>query len=244
MPKSAPIIAQLLKDVEAWASTYASLLSDERDMQVQLAMYLANCGWVVHTEYRVPLRELTGRLGLPFKPEEKDPRFPWPNDISVDIVAERDGEFAAVELKYATRPIEQTEKIFDENLRDPKSQILKDQGAADLVMYNYWKDVRRIEALTSAFPALKGGVALIISNNRAFRTKPEGTPSYLGYSTFEGNTIGSGMLRWGDKAESISQSHPDFELTGQYLCHWLPTAMPFKSKTRPAETFHYLISIV
>lgn len=242
--KRADIVEQLRADVEAWASTYAKLLSDERDMQVQLAMELTRRGWTVHTEYRVPLPELTERPGLAHKATKGNPRYPWDNDISVDIAAERNGEFAAIELKYATKPIKNAETIFNEALKDKNSQILKDQGAADIVMYNYWKDVRRIEALTSGFAALKGGVALIITNNRTFIKKPDGAPSYIEYATFESNAVGPGLLKWGNKAATIKESHPDMELANRYPCHWKPTAMPFESKSKPAEKFQYMISTI
>lgn len=244
MPKQTEIVEQLKADVETWVSTFTGLLSDERDMQVRLAIWLSKLGWTVHTEYRVPLPELTGRKGLAFGAKSGDPRFPWPNDISVDIVAERNDEFVALELKYATRPIAEKEKIFSESMLDPDSQILKDQGAADLVMYNYWKDVRRIEALTSAFPALMGGLALIVSNNRTFWQPRDGSPSYIEFATSNGSSIGPGMLRWGYKADTIKQSHPDMELANKYSCRWKPTAMPYRSVSRSADIFHYMIATI
>lgn len=245
MGERASIIERLRKDVEAWASNCDTLLTGERDMQIRLAIWLEKeCGWKVHTEYRVPLPELTQRQGIACNARKGDKAFPWPNDISVDIVVECGKEYAALELKYATRPVDAGESIFNEPLMDANSQILKDQGAADLVMYNYWKDVRRIEALTSAFSALKGGVALIITNNHTFIKKPEGTPSYMAFATYEGNKVGPGELRWGGKAQTIMQSHPAMELKGWYPCTWRRTKMPYVSADRSKETFHYMISTI
>ena len=73
-------------------------MRNEREMQVRLALHLMHLKKTghydnVHVEYPVPLQVLKK-----FYPNVgKQNEFPWKNDIYIDIVVEKDGQFAAVE---------------------------------------------------------------------------------------------------------------------------------------------------
>lgn len=137
------LVSVLRGDIERFLNTNTELMFNERDLQVRVATWLRDSGHYdkVDMEYAVPKEELEAR-GL----ELKTPSFPWNNDLSIDVVVERLGEFAAVELKYATRPVDVKIDRFGEPLRT-NCLIVKEQAVSDLIMYNYWKDVRRVEAL-------------------------------------------------------------------------------------------------
>ncbi len=145
------LVSVLRGDIERFLNTNTELMFNERDLQVRVATWLRDSGHYdkVDMEYAVPKEELEAR-GL----ELKTLSFPWNNDLSIDVVVERLGEFAAVELKYATRPVDVKIHRFGEPLRT-HCLIVKNQAASDLIMYNYWKDVRRIEAL-ALFLAIGG----------------------------------------------------------------------------------------
>ncbi len=236
------LVSVLRGDIERFLNTNTELMFNERDLQVRVATWLRDSGHYdkVDMEYAVPKEELEVR-GL----ELKTLSFPWNNDLSIDVVVERLGEFAAVELKYATRPVDVKIDRFGEPLRT-HCLIVKNQAASDLIMYNYWKDVRRIEALTQCYPAVKGGVALIVTNNVTYWREPRTDSGYRAFSTYDGNTRSPGLLQWDtDIAESVRRTHPDFELRGTYPCRWADTAVNARSAVgREKAPFRYMLSVV
>ena len=171
------LVSVLRGDIERFLNTNTELMFNERDLQVRVATWLRDSGHYdkVDMEYAVPKEELEVR-GL----ELKTPSFPWNNDMSIDVVVERLGEFAAVELKYATRPVDVKIDRFGEPLRT-HCLIVKNQAAIDLIMYNYWKDVRRVEALAQCYPAVKGGVALIVTNSATYWREPRPGSGYRAF---------------------------------------------------------------
>ncbi len=244
----AGLLALLKAEILAWIEQNESLLTNERDMQVKLAKFLElNRNFdEVFTEYRVPLSELKAR-GIPVEPNPRmarelapNPLFPWNNQMSVDIVVEKDGLFAAVELKYATRPVDGVETLFGEPMLT-EAKILKNQAASNLTMYNYWKDVRRIEMLSAIYANVVGGFALIIANSHDYWCAPTGEAKYLNFSLHEGNTVGGGLLAWnGIPSPVIVKAYPPFTMTGSYRCHWSDTCIPLRADN--GDRFRYLIT--
>ena len=241
IPKSnTTLLAILHQDCKNWLDGHQTLIANERDMQVMLADFLKHSSHytMVDTEYRVPLPELTAR-GV--KPGSRS--FPWENQVSVDIVVEREGKFAAIELKYATTTVDYEFTLFGEKMRRKESQIVKNQAASNLTMYNYWKDVRRIETLSRVFEHVVGGVAIIITNNHTYWIPPRADSNYSNFSMHDGNTIGGGPMTWpAGVAPSIIKKHPDFELTDSYTCHWQETKI--KVKATNGDPFRYCISTI
>ena len=236
-------LVQLLRiDLEAFLAANEELMFNERDLQVRVATWLRDSGHYddVDMEYAVPKKELKER-GV----EMKTPSFPWDNDLSIDVVVEKNDEYAAVELKYATRPVDAKIDRFGEPMKT-SCLIVKDQSANDIVMYNYWKDVRRVETLARCYPKVKGGVALLVTNSVIFWNEPRQDSGYRAFSTYEGHIFRPGLLEWDkDTAASVLCSHPDFELSGIYSCHWMDTAITARSvKGREKAPFRYLLSVV
>lgn len=230
----------LQRDSEQWIEQVDCLISNERDMQVMIADYLRHTGHytMVDTEYRVPLPELQARGVRP-----GTQAFPWENQLSIDVVVELDGRFAAIELKYATATVDHAFTLFGEAMRDPDSQIVKNQAASNLTMYNYWKDVRRIETLAHVFSQVDGGVAIIITNNRTYWKAPRTDANYANFSMHEGNTVGRGPMTWpAGVADTITKSHPDFQLTDAYTCRWHDTHITVKAAN--GDPFRYCIATI
>jgi len=222
-------------DVRSWLASVREYFTNERHLQVELAIYLEDTGHYarVYTEYRVPLDEIYARRQQ-WKPRsisDKPLSFPWPNQISLDIVVlGHAGRFAAVELKYATRCIDGRESLFGEPMLTD-SPILKNQAANNLTMYNYWKDVRRLEAMAEIYDNVDGGIALIVGNSRDLWEKPRGGALYTPFSTHEGRSFEAGEHRWPDAvADSIKSGHPDFANRGSYVCSWQDTAIERTAK--------------
>ena len=245
------MINELRQDCEDWISDLTEVMRNEREMQVRLAVYLKEKGHYdnVHVEYPVPLQVLKK-----FYPNVgKQNEFPWQNDIYVDIVVEKDGQFVAVELKYATRAISVQPGVFYQ-LVPANIKIIKNQEASNITMYNYWKDVHRIEALTH-IPKVIGGVAIILTNNKLYWEKPKHNPAYSNFSTAEGRTVKEKMT-WNTKnngedvSKEISGGHPNFQIDGSYECHWDDTKITVKDaqgnslEKKNPDWFRYMITEV
>ena len=120
------------KAVLAFLESNNDLLFNERDFQMHLAAWLRNSSNAyddVDVEYYVPKDELEG--------------YVWDSELRLDIVVKKNDEFCPVELKYKTKKVERRIARFDEML-DDSIVIMKNQGAQDLGMYDFWKDVRRL----------------------------------------------------------------------------------------------------
>ena len=245
------MINELMQDCKDWISDLTEVMRNEREMQVRLAMYLKKTRHYdnVHVEYPVPLQVLKK-----FYPNVgKQNEFPWKNDIYVDIVVEKDGQFVAVELKYATRAISVQPGVFYQPV-PANIKIIKNQEASNITMYNYWKDVHRIEALTH-IPKVIGGVAIILTNNKLYWEKPKHNPAYSNFSTAEGRTVKEKMT-WNTKnngedvSKEISGGHPNFQIDGSYECHWDDTKITVKDtqgnslEKKSPDWFRYMITEV
>ena len=157
----------------------------------------------------------------------------------IDIVVEKDGEFFPIELKYATRSIDDPYLIFGE---DPAKSSLSDKAANDIIMYHYWKDVRRLEILSKLFKNVAGGISLLIANPKVYFEEPRLQAGYRRFSTHEGNKVGAGLLDWEGKiGEHVRSNYPAFFLDGCYTCHW--GKMPIKAtRNGKEEMFKYLLT--
>ena len=235
------LMSQLRNDVEDFIRTNSDLLFNECELQIRLTSHLDSSGHYdkVYVEYAVPIKELQVRSSK----QLSGTYFPWKNDMYVDIVVEKDGAFAAVELKYATYPVNNhTITRFGQPLLSG-SLIIKNQSAIDIKMYNYWKDVRRIEVLRQCYPSMVGGIALLVTNNSAFWNNPKAGVNYAAFSTHHGHTVGPGVLSWAPTPSPTRVSdHPDFMLQNGYTCNWANTAIPVL--THAGVSFRYLLTVI
>ena len=99
-------MSQLRNDIDAFMRTNSDLLFNECELQIRLTNHLDNSGHYdkVYVEYAMPIKELHQRNPALLNGAS----FPWKSNLYVDIVVEKDGKFAAVELKYATYPVNHT----------------------------------------------------------------------------------------------------------------------------------------
>lgn len=237
----------LAADISRFIETEPRLFFNECDMQVRLCDSLMATRHydAVMPEYRVPLAELVSR-GVPGTREGRkwimEAYFPWNNDIFVDIVVKAGTQFAGVELKYATTYLQDTLSVFDEPLLGG-DEIIKNQAASDLVMYNYWKDVRRIEVIRDTFGHVAGGIALLVTNDACYWSAPRPGARYLTFSTHTGHCVGGGLLDWnGPGSPRVLESHMPFEMVGRYRCDWHPAGVAARS--RRGDPFRYMLNII
>ena len=214
------LIQQVHTDVVQFLLGESVLFSNESGLQLRLSCYLKLSGHYdrVEVEYYVPFQELQ-RLN----PSLTTSNFPWDSDLYVDIVVEKDGQFVPIELKYPTKDIKGSFSRFGVAVT-AKVPMLKNQGAQDIVRYNYWKDVRRIEALRQAYAAtIVGGLAVMVTNDPSYRTSP--TSNSFGYSRFsikDGRVVTQPQDRymaWQNKVK-VATTHPKLEIDNSYVIQW------------------------
>ncbi|ROT10842.1 hypothetical protein EEL49_01790 [Muribaculaceae bacterium Isolate-104 (HZI)] len=241
------LIEALATDVTEFIEREPRLFFNECDMQVRLCVYLQSTGHyeAVVPEYRIPLAELVSR-GVPGTRDGKKwimtGEFPWNNDIFADIVVKSHGQYACVELKYATAQLRNSLTLFDEPLLG-NEEIIKTQAASNLVMYSYWKDVRRIEVITEKFHNVAGGVALLVTNDNTYWDKPRDNAKYLPFSTHADREITPGALVWNGQLSSENlKSHMPFHISGRYVCNWHPAGVTDVS--RKGHPFKYILNII
>ena len=194
-------------DVCAFLESNEELLFNERDFQMHLATWLrnsANCYDDVDVEYYVPCQELDN--------------YVWDSELRLDIVVKKDSEYCPVELKYKTKKVERKISRFDDELAG-NVVVMKNQGAQDLGMYDFWKDVRRVELVRNRFERVKGGLAVFVTND-GFYTKgsKESSNNYL--FNMSAGKAHSKQKYWAKPESTCAKTHPNFEVEREYSIEW------------------------
>lgn len=202
------LIEIVQQDIFAFLGSNEELLFNERDFQMHLATWLRNSINSyddVDVEYYVPWQELDDYI--------------WESELRLDILVKKDGEYCPVELKYKTKKIERKISRFDEVLHD-KVVVMKNQGAQDLGMYDFWKDVRRVELVRNRFKNVKGGLAVFVTND-PFYTKASrpNSNNYLLNMTEGKHSV---VKHWQneDSACAKMKSYKSFEVEKEYSIKW------------------------
>ena len=271
------LLDTLEQDCRDWISSYQQLFMNECDMQLKLSNYLASRQDhydKVHVEYAVPLKSLADVSSTSFvltklgvseieeieneedaenmenAEEAKKSKDPLEANVYIDIVVEKDGKFAAVELKYATSLIEEKLPVFEKDKEGiTKYDVIKNTGGQNNKRYDYWYDVCRIEALTR-FPNVEGGIALMVTNDSAY-WKPfnqDKKPDYADFSIHKNEDnlcpaiTGPGRLDWQRKTKSQGKStRPAFVLDGSYGHEWKDTQIPAKA-IKGKNSFQFMMN--
>ncbi|MDE6331705.1 MAG: hypothetical protein K2L80_03800 [Muribaculaceae bacterium] len=194
-------------DVRAFSAHCPELMFNERDYQMQLAVFLRQTGHYedVDVEYFIP-NDIARKAG-----------YEWDSHLRLDIVVRKGGKFAIIELKYTTARVSRPIKRFGQTL--PDVEIMKQQGAQDLVSYNFWKDVRRIEIVKTLFPNVTGGLAVMLTNDPYYvRGAKSGSLCEL-FSTADKRKNIHGFLDW-TRQTGTTKGLPGFTLDGNYSVQW------------------------
>ena len=216
----ATLIDLVRNDVFAFLESNNELLFNERDFQMHLATWLRNSANNyddVDVEYYVPWQELDGYI--------------WESELRLDIVVKKNDEYCAVELKYKTKNIERQITRFDE-LLNKKITVMKNQGAQNLGMYDFWKDVRRVELVRKRFKRVKCGLVVFVTNDESYiRGSKKSSNNYLLNMT-EG--IHSKQKYWANPESTCAKTHSNFDVEKEYSIEW-------HNKEVDGVEFHYCI---
>ena len=133
------------------------------------------------------------------------------------ILVHKEKEFLPVELKYKTKSVRKNLLRFGEQVA-AEVEIMKNQGAQDLGMYDFWKDVRRIEIVRKRFKSIKNGLAVFVTNDPAYLKAGRESSNHVMFSMTEGPH--GKVKHWRDKESTCCKTHPDFEVEKEYTIHW------------------------
>ena len=171
----------------------------------------------VDLEYFVPTNLLNGYKDL------------WDTELRVDILVRKGNEYCPIELKYKTKKIKTSLTRFGVDIADVV--IVKDQGAQDLGMYGFWKDVKRIEMVKARFETVKSGLSVFLTNDVAYMKPTRENSNNKEFTMCEG--LNSSSKHW-QRETKISLAHQGFDLSRDYLVKW--------NESKFGEhTFHYCI---
>lgn len=198
----------------------SDVFCNECDLQLQLARYLS-CSYKIHLEYFIPYSAVEAQMKSKLL-SEHDYK---PQNLYIDVVVEKDGEFLPIELKYKTMPINAEVYRFGE--KPEKVEILKNHVARDLGAYDFWRDVSRIECLIKKFSNVKSGIALFVTNDKGYWTLPKvGTnPNYANFSMQDG--AHSREKTWQGNT-AMSAARPSFNVNKEYELVWKDYDLPFR----------------
>ena len=207
-------------DVETFFKEHHSeVLYNERDFQMHLAMYLREVGHYddVDLEYYVPNSLLDGYKDL------------WDSELRLDLLVRKGREYCPVELKYKTKKIETSLKRFGEQVDNVI--VVKNQGAQDLGMYDFWKDVKRVEMVKERFSSVKSGLSVFLTNDVAYMKPSRTTSNNREFCMCEG--LNSRSKHW-QRETSITHARKGFALSNEYYIKWSEAKFG-------GYTFHYCI---
>lgn len=192
-------------DVKLFLDNNKELYFNERDFQMHLATYLHQTGHYedVDVEYYVPQSELENYI--------------WNNELRIDVLVSKGGEYLPIELKYKTKSVKKRIPRFGERL-SLNVEVMKNQGAQDLGKYDFWKDVRRIEIIRKRFKTVKNGFAIFMTNDPTYLQKGRMSSNHINFSMTEGTH--NKKKHWLDKESICSKTHPDFDVDTDYSVHW------------------------
>lgn len=198
------------EDVILFLKNNNELLFNERDFQMHLATWLRNSTNAyedVDVEYYVPVEEL-----------KKVGEYVWESELRLDVVVKKDSEYCPIELKYKTKKVERRISRFDEVLSE-EVVVMKNQGAQDLGMYDFWKDVRRVELVRNRFKNVKNGLAVFVTND-AFYTKGSKDTSNNYQFCMTEDKPHTKQKHWLKPESTCAKTHPNFEVEKKYCIKW------------------------
>ena len=166
--EASDLCTEVRKCICAFLSGGEKLPGNERDLQMNLARFLAeNSEWNVELEYFLP----SEKLGAEYKKG-------WGKKVYLDIVVSRGGEYLPIELKSKTKLIHLGSaklKRFGDVCE--LNEVLSNQSAQDEGRYDFWRDVRRLQLVCKQFKKVKKGLSVFVTNDESYRKNAEGTTS-------------------------------------------------------------------
>jgi hypothetical protein len=131
-----------------------------------------------------------------------------------DILAIYDGEAYPIELKYKTKKLS--------TIVGGEQYNLKGHGAQDLGVYDFVKDICRVEKFGTHLGGFKRGYVIWLTNDAKYWNAPINSEAgYAAFSVHHGANK-SGKMTWGANlsAGTTKDREDALTLNGSYLIDW------------------------
>lgn len=164
--------------------------------------------------------EVEAEFGLPTKYLVN---FPWSgtdnSEIKIDIRIRKGNEDALIELKYKTKEVRRDTYKSGKLIKD--YPILKNDDAQGTGRYDFWKDIKRIEAAVESteYPDIKSGLAIFLTNDFTYTKSTKITTNCHNFDMNEGkhDTNKHWLV---EKDNTTHKGRPNFDLSNEYDIHW------------------------
>ena len=242
MPYATTFSTKVSQSIVRFLESNRRLFTNERDLQMHLAIALANEYGVdnVEVEYFIP-GETFKEVFYPWKQRYKST---CNQDMRIDIVVQRGSEFVPIELKYKTKAIEEGSfNRFGKPLEGVR--LVKDQSAQDLGRYDFWRDVHRLELVKRVFPNVKKGIVVFVTNDNAYCKAPKENSKgqvpncYQFYITNNKEKC----RKWENNTEvKYKPERPNFCLDKVYDIKW--ESLKWKGPSSGSRNFLYTLVVI
>ncbi|MBR4689956.1 MAG: hypothetical protein IKO90_05795 [Bacteroidales bacterium] len=85
-------------------------------------------------------------------------------------------------------------------------------------MYDFWKDVRRIELVRKRFNAVKNGLAVFVTNDSQYLKPSRETSNNKAFNMNAG--VHGKQKHWKDSNSTCARTHGNFEVEKEYSIDW------------------------
>ena len=219
-------------DIEEFLMKNTKLFYNERDLQMNLALFLKSKGYYdeVFLEYSLSLSLLpkeieelkkNERKGLFFRKNKKGKEI-MDSNIRIDIVLLKGGIFYPIEIKYKTKKEKKNSNFIRFGVKMGELKHFKDQGAQNIGRYSFWKDVARIEFVKECFsPNIAKGFCVFVTNDESYKA------DHTNFSMKEKKEQ-DGVIQWDKEELSLATTHPKILLKQRYrIENWIPLENEF-----------------
>lgn len=204
--------------IEEFLRKNTMLFYNERDLQVNLALFLKGKGYYdnVFLEYSLPTEKLY-------------PNVKSSADVRIDIVVEKNGKYIPIELKYKTEKVIGKLCRFGEEFLN--TRILKKQSAQNIGKYSFWKDIERVERIKENFKNVQSGFCVFITNDKSYTQTSGGATAPF---SMEAGIPHTGDLNWDGDVE-LAKRLSTISLKNKH------TIEKWDTTENEGITFHYCI---
>ena len=213
------MIKELKNLCDKFLQSLTEVPRNKRELQFLLTSYLKQYYDRVFVDYEVPLNLLAKNdVDIPEKHSDEwttPESYPWHENACPDIVVEKDSHYAVISLSYIVESAYRCPKVFGNEIDNTENNI-----STSSVMYDFWKNVHKIEAITDISGVVCGLVILLTNEEKLW--VPQKSSNEIGniFSICEGATVEPGIL---GNNENLDDRQPDFTIDDKYKCHWKDT---------------------
>jgi len=138
-------------------------------------------------------------------------RIEYGNSQYIDIVVKYGGQLFPIELKYAT------------DICSFEEYRLTNQGAKDIKVYDFCKDIERVECYIGEHDNCEKGYCIFLTNHIGYSRNSGRKSGAMEFHIYE-SAVKTGVLDWGENIGAGTKKGRETPITikGSYTMRWQP----------------------